>query len=278
MALVTNSLQVVLVLTLSVSLFLKTSTLLSHLSALRWSILIIGLIISWGAVMDIRQALDAQKILKQRTALEGTIQNVENLNHVLRAQRHDFLNHLQTVYGLIEMEEYEEANHYIEKVYGNIQSVSQMLRTANPSVNALLQVKLAFMEANGIAVSLNIKSAWQDLPIPGWEMCRVLGNILDNAIDAVKTVPFPKISIAITEDLKSFSFSISNNGPAIPQELQEKIFLPNVTTKAEGQGMGLFISRSILQKWQGALVLSTSPGTTTFMGSVIRQGDSLPAT
>ncbi len=268
MALITNVLQVILVLCLSLILFFKSSTLLAHLGAVRWSILFIGLIISWGAIMDIRQAFDAKKILKQRIALESTIENVENLNDVLRAQRHDFLNHLQTVYGLIEMEEYQEANGYIEEVYGSIQSVSQMLRTANPSVNALLQVKLALMNEKGIMVDLSITGSWENLTMPGWEMCRVLGNLLDNAIDALQETPLPKVTIEIGEDIKNFTFSVTNNGPEIDKQLQEKIFEANITTKSKGQGMGLYISKKLMNHYQGTLDLASFTQRTSFLGAL----------
>lgn len=267
-ALVANTLQIVLVLILALILFIKSSTLFSHLTVLRWFILFIGLIVSWGAIMDIRQAFDARRIAKQRLSLEKTIGDVENLNNTLRAQRHDFLNHLQTVYGLMEMDEFEEANLYIEKVYGEIASVSKMLRTANPSVNALLQVKVAAMEEKNISVSLNIKSSWEGLPIPGWEMCRVFGNILDNAQDALIGTPEPKVTIELTEDLKSFYFSISNNGPMIPEDIQETVFFPNITTKMTGEGMGLFISKKIMEKWQGSLSFTSDQFLTAFQGQV----------
>ncbi|NLB90862.1 MAG: GHKL domain-containing protein [Clostridiales bacterium] len=270
MAMVINLLQILLVLGLSIVFFIKSSTVLTHLRMVRWFVLFVGLLISWGAFVDIRQAMDARRISKQRIALENTLESVEKLNHVLRAQRHDFLNHLQAVYGLIEMEEYEEANDYIENVYGNIRSVSQMLRTANPSVNALLHVKLAQLEEKNIQVTLHIKSAWEALPVPGWEMCRVLGNILDNAMEALENSPSPSVVLELTEDLKDFTFSISNNGPVIPKETQQTIFLPNVTTKLSGQGMGLFISSKILNKWGGSLSFTSEATETVFTGKIPR--------
>ena len=72
------------------------------------------------------------------------------------------------------------------------------MKTANPAINALLQVKLAACEKAGIPVTLNIQSAWKDLPMPGWEMCKVLSNLLDNAIDALQEVEASQRSLTLT--------------------------------------------------------------------------------
>lgn len=63
-------------------------------------------VIIWGAVMDIREAMSTRRLLSQLDAMDDTIDAMEKLNNTLRAQRHDFLNHLQVVYSLMEMEEY----------------------------------------------------------------------------------------------------------------------------------------------------------------------------
>lgn len=142
-----------------------------------------------AAVMDIREAMSTRRLLSQLDAMDDTIDAMEKLNNTLRAQRHDFLNHLQVVYSLMEMEEYGEANSYIEKVYGRITAVSRVLKTASAPINALLQVKLAACEKAGVQVTLNITSTWKELPVSGWEMCKVLSNLIDNAIDAVADLP-----------------------------------------------------------------------------------------
>ncbi len=151
-----------------------------------------------------------------------------------------------------------------------------MLRTANPSINALLQVKLTAMEEKNIQVDLQIKSAWEKLPIPGWEMCRVFGNILDNAQEALNGAAAPAVSIELSEDIKSFYFSISNNGPMIPKEIQPTLFNPNITTKVTGGGMGLYISQAILKNWGGSLAFQSDENTTVFHGEIPKEAEAAP--
>ena len=226
--------------------------------------------IIWGAVMDIREAMSTRRLLSQLDAMDDTIDAMEKLNNTLRAQRHDFLNHLQVVYSLMEMEEYGEANSYIEKVYGRITAVSRVLKTASAPINALLQVKLAACEKAGVQVTLNITSTWKELPVSGWEMCKVLSNLIDNAIDAMADLPDGKkhLTITLTENLKEYVFSVANTGTSIPPDDQQRIFEPGVTTKSDGHGMGLFIVRETLRHYGGDIQVTSDAQETVFSGTV----------
>lgn len=164
------------------------------------------------------------------------------------------------------MGEYDEANAYIERVYGAITAVSRVMKTANPAINALLQVKLAVCEKAGIHTTVNIQSSWKDLPIPGWEMCKVLSNLIDNAVDALAEVTDRQLTITLTEDLRAFRFAVSNNGPMIPVKSQKDVFNPGVTTKAMGHGMGLYIVKKTLCDRGGDVTLVSNGQRTEFSG------------
>ena len=242
-------------------------------------ILVIGaaVVVSLGAVLDIRDALTARGMVNTMEAMEKSMGDMETLNNTLRPQRHDFLNHLQVVYTLMEMEEYGEANAYIEKVYGDITSLSRVMKTANPAINALLRVKLASCEKQQIRVDLEIRSAWKDLPMPGWEMCKVLSNLIDNASDALAEVENRNLRIELKEDLHAYRFRIENNGPMIPMAQQKNIFHAGVTSKARGHGMGLFIVRNTLKNYGGDIQVESVPGCTAFEGYVPRGSLQRPA-
>lgn len=204
--------------------------------------------------------------------LQDSLSRLENLNNTLRAQRHDFLNHLQVVYSLMEMDEFKSATEYIEKVYNDIQKVSRVLKTSNPAVNALLQAKLINCEKAGIAVDLNVTTQLKDLKIPSWEFCRVLGNLLDNAIYALREKKHDmNLKVELSEDLKSYFLKVIDNGSPIPADLLEKIFEPGFTTKGErGEGMGLAIGREIMKSYGGTLQVTSNSETTTFEACVPR--------
>ena len=263
MAIGANALQIALMVVIVIVAFAGTASY-----PVRFSILLAALVVIWGAVLDIRDAQRQQSLLRQIDSMDETIGAMEELNLRLRSQRHDFLNHLQVVYGLMQMKEYDEANSYIEKVYGEITALGQSLKTANAAVNALLQVKLGACDKAGIETQVSITSSWKELPIPGWEMCKILSNLIDNAMDALAAVPQPKLSIELTEDIRSFRFAVGNNGPAIPQDIRDRIFQPGVTTKADGHGMGLTIVKRTLENCGGGISVESEDGCTVFSGFV----------
>ncbi|MGB4657582.1 MAG: Spo0B domain-containing protein [Mobilitalea sp.] len=195
-----------------------------------------------------------------------SIQNLEELNTKLRSERHDYLNHFQVIYGLLELEEYEEIKNYINPVYKDILKVSKALKTAQPAVNALLQAKMEVAEKKGIDLFLEIRSDLRNLPIEPWNLCKVLANVIDNGITAVSAQEKEKsIWIEISEDLDHYTFLISNNGPEIDKNLINDIFKQGVTTKQEpNHGMGLAIALRIVQEAEGFIQVSSKPDKTIF--------------
>lgn len=237
-------------------------------------LLIIGGISVAGSILTIFLAAPIAKLDRKLEMLGKSLADINALNNELRAQRHDFLNHLQVVYSLIELKDYDAAHNYIETVYGDIQKVSRVLKTAHPAVNAILQAKTDMCEKRGIPVTLHITTALSDLCIPSWEFCRILGNIVDNAIYALEREqdrPDRQISITLREDLHHYFFEIANNGPAIPATLWKSIFEPGFTTKKQdGQGMGLAICRDIMEEYHGTLTVFSNAERTVFTGVIPR--------
>ncbi len=270
-AIVINALQILLILVMLFAVIIVPEIETSYRLMLTLT-LVASLVIVWGAVVDIREALHTRKLLTQLDDMDDTIDAMAEFNNTLRAQRHDFLNHLQVVYSLMEMEEYDEANAYIEKIYGRITSVSRVMKTANPAVNALLQVKVAACDREKIPVKLDITTKLNALEnaIPGWEMCKVLSNLIDNALDAMESLPLAErqLSISLTENLRQYCFCVENTGPDIPPEQLEDIFVPGFTTKGDGHGMGLFIVRKTLRDRGGDIAVTSGTGRTVFSGFV----------
>ena len=234
------------------------------------------LIVAWGAVLDIREALNAQRIADQARMLEEAYGQLESLNGTLRRQRHDFMNHLQVVFSLMELGDSGEAMKYVESVYGDIKKAGSVLKTAIPAVNALIAAKRQDCEERKIELDIKIGSGWQALPVPGWEMCRVLGNLIDNARDALdgdNRAYDKRITLSIDETAGAFTFSVANNGPAIPPELQGDIFQMGFTTKSAGHGSGLSIVREILENYGGEIAVSSDRESTCFRGTIPKLQD-----
>lgn len=229
----------------------------------------------WGASIDIQEALRTRRRVRTIYELQTTNNQMDALNLQLRAQRHDFLNHIQVVYSLLEMGESGEAADYLERIYSQLRTVSKVMRTRVTAFNALLQVKNAACEERGIHLELDIRTALEGLSVPPWEICCVIGNLMDNAMDALSGVRDGRIRLEARETLRQFTFAISNNGPAIPQSLRQHIFEAGVSTKGEGRGMGLSIVQKTLAEFDG--VIELLPGEETcFVVTIPREGRTLP--
>ena len=234
------------------------------------------LIVVWGAVLDIRDAVTTRRIAEQTQMIEEAYGQLENLNGTLRKQRHDFMNHLQVVFSLTELEEYGEAMQYIERVYGDIQRVGSVLKTSIPAVNALISAKHADCAERGIRFETEIASPWIGLTVSGWEMCRIFGNLIDNARDAITengATDGKYIRVVLGETPNSFIFSVSNNGPVIPDRHMPSIFLPGFTTKSDGHGSGLSIVSDIMAAYGGRISVESTDSETVFSGVIPKKAE-----
>lgn len=233
-------------------------------------VVIAALMAAWGASIDIQEAVRTRR--RERTISELQLSNgqMDALNLKLRAQRHDFLNHLQVVYSLLEMGESNEAADYLETIYNQLKSVSKVLRTRVTAFNALLQVKNAACEEKGIALEMDIRSTLDGLTVPAWGLCCIIGNLMDNAMDAVGGMRDGRIWLNVREDLHNFYFTVRNNGAPVPEEFRQSIFEPGVSTKGEGRGMGLSIVRQTLAEFGGTIALEDG-GETAFTVTVPKE-------
>lgn len=203
-----------------------------------------------------------------------SMNDLENLNRRLREQRHDYLNQLQIVYGLLELEEYEEAREYLKPVFKDIMKVNRALKTAQPAVNALLQAKMETAEKQGIDFYLEVGTQLSALSMEAWELCKVLGNLIDNAITAVGSKEYDpieepekerRITVEIRETGRNYQINVRNNGPVISEQDQKRIFQQGFTTKKEeGHGMGLAIVEAVLRENSGMIELYSDEDETVF--------------
>ncbi len=214
-----------------------------------------------------------RRLRKLYEDLQDSYRQLENLNSELRAQRHDYLNHLQVVYGLMELEEYDELLDYLQPVYKDMQKTGKALKTSKPAINALLKAKMDEAESRKIDFYIEVKSDLKNLEVEDWELCKVIANLLDNAMTALEEKEGEKkISLEIMEDKEGYRFDVSNNGPMILPEMQEMIFRQGISTKkGEGHGMGLYIVANVVKSYKGTIKLTSEENETTFSFSLPKE-------
>jgi two-component system, NtrC family, nitrogen regulation sensor histidine kinase NtrY len=120
-------------------------------------------------------------------------------------------------------------------------------------------------ENENIQVSWEIKPPDLEIVADNKQIAQVLINLLKNSVEALKNQPGGKIILKseINTDNKVF-ISVTDNGPGITNELLDKIFIPFFTTKENGSGIGLSLSRQIIQMHGGSLKVDSKPKKTTF--------------
>lgn len=120
-------------------------------------------------------------------------------------------------------------------------------------------------ENENIQVSWEIKPQDLEIVADNKQIAQVLINLLKNSVEALKNQPGGKIILKseINTDNKVF-ISVTDNGPGITTELLDKIFIPFFTTKENGSGIGLSLSRQIIQMHGGSLKVDSKPKKTTF--------------
>lgn len=124
----------------------------------------------------------------------------------------------------------------IEELFGQLQTL-----LAHPS--------LYFSWGHGITLTADIE-----------QLILVLTNLIRNAREATEGMPDARIEVKASESNGETYISITDNGPGIPEEQKEKIFLPFYTTKTNGSGIGLCLSRQIMRQHGGNLTLHTNHG------------------
>ena len=216
-----------------------------------------------------------ERLRRQQESLTESFYQLQKMNETLRGQRHDYLNHMQVVYGMLELEEYEELKRYLEPIYKNLMKTGKAIRTSIPAVNALLMAKMGETEKDDIDFYIEVKSDLKGLQIESWELCKVLSNLIDNGITALLDKEGErKLTLDISETREAYLFSVGDNGIPIPEERQTAIFFPGVTTKKEeGHGMGLYIVSNVLRENNGTIRLSSDEKQTVFTVELRKGGE-----
>ena len=253
MLLFINGMQFILGAALMLALQLDLLGYSESLLDLSIFLILLSSIVSFGGMIS---ATRYQKMI-----YEESIRNLEDFNTKLREQRHDYLNQIQIVHGLLELDEFEEAKNYLQPVFRDIMKVNRALKTSQPAVNALLRAKMEAAEQQGVDLYVEIGTQLNRLPLEPWEFCKILANLIDNAVTAAgQNEGEKRVFLRLQETPLEYRGSVQNNGPEIPETQQKLILGKGYTTKTgEGHGMGLHIVSSVLKQAGGNIRVTSSP-------------------
>jgi len=215
-----------------------------------------------GTVLVVRDRTDVELLTRQLDA-------VKLMSTVLRAQRHEFANRLHLLNGLLHNGNTEEAARFLEDLLqsGPLGSALPGIDTIrDPFLQAFLAAKAAVAREAGATLRIG-ENTWVPgrLVIPV-DVTTVIGNLLDNAIDAARTTPNPVkiVEVELLQDRSTLHITTADSGEGVAADFVDQVFIEGTSTKPAsdlpgGRGIGLALSRQIARSLGGDVRLS-SPG------------------
>lgn len=196
----------------------------------------------------------ADRLLEKRVAayqddlIEKHFEEVQSIYAKMRGWRHDYHNHIQALLALVGDD--DRTREYLWKLNKDLTEVDSVVKTGNVTVDAILNSKLTLIKSKDIPVDAVAKVP-DDLKISEIDLCAIIGNLLDNAIEAVLPLPpeerFIRIYIGMMK--AQLYISVTNSTASEPRKVGGKY----VSTKGEGRGVGLMRVDSIARRNGGTV-------------------------
>ena len=221
------------------------------------------------------RTVGAVAIFRNRTEMVRLAENLTGVNHVveaLRANTHEFMNKLHVILGLLQLEEYKEAERYVlELTKVRAQSVGGITgRIQEPAVAALLIGKLSRAQELRVVFRLDPSSHYPhgSRCLPTDAMISLLGNLIENAFDSFKNVAdgaVREVEVCVQEEQQGLLICVEDTGCGIPPKVRQRMFEQGFSTKGEGRGTGLALVQGIVQAYGGSVRVESVVGLgTTF--------------
>jgi two-component system, CitB family, sensor kinase len=212
-----------------------------------------------GSVTTLRDRTELVELQKELGVTRHT-------TDTLRAQAHEFTNQLHTISGLIQLGEYDDVVQYITALSkARAQLVDDVTsRIDDPALAALLIAKASLAAERGVALRISDASRLDRLDELAGDLVTVVGNLVDNALDAVGSAPDGWVEVHLQQHADTVEVIVSDSGPGIAPELAEEVFTRGFTTKtaANGgqRGFGLALTRLACTRRGGDVSVHNNDG------------------
>lgn len=197
----------------------------------------------------------------QQELIETHYREVDNMYRQIRGWRHDYRNHIQTMKAYAAAQDWDAIRHYLDLLDEDLTTVDTVIKTGNPMTDAILNSKISLAKARGIRVTadahipVKLKSSEIDL-------CCIIGNLFDNAIEASMQLPEEKRHIRVYMDMKNTQLYISFTNFTAGKKLKSagQLF---PSTKGAGHGFGLVRIDAIVERLDGYISRGSEDGAFT---------------
>ena len=205
-----------------------------------------------GAIASFRDMTEVRQLAENLTG-------VNRYADALRSQSHEFNNKLHVIYGLAFNDNKQELINYLEEIIGNKQAesgqISQFIK--DPIIAGFLNSKFSRARELGVSLSFKIDGVLAQIHdtsvIHG--LITILGNLIDNGIDAVQFLDDKQIDVLLMVNKDTFQIEINDNGDGISATDIQLIFQKGYSTKGNNRGIGLYLVLASIDELDGHIQL-----------------------
>lgn len=237
------------------SIYFINTELIKHLRIPQWQRILIVYSFTLLAILNlytVKNLFSALSTLRTTQIYKDNIKSLDNFINILRAQRHEFNNHLQIIWGLICVGKYDDAVRYIEQISENLKSTSKFYGLGCAELSALIFAKSSLAQKYDINFEFHYNVDFSNLKFDSMDLINICGNLIDNAFYYAKCSLSKYVVLEINDTGSQVEISITNSGSYIDDCKKEKIFELGYSTK-NSTGLGLFIVKSTVEKYGGQI-------------------------
>ena len=205
--------------------------------------------------------IDKQLASYQQELIETHYREVENMYRQIRGWRHDYRNHIQTMKAYAASGDWEAIKNYLDLLDTDLNTVDTVIKTGNAMTDAILNSKISLAKSKDIQVTADAHIPVK-LKTSEIDLCCIIGNLFDNAIDASMQLPADQRLIRVYMDMKGTQLYISFTNFTAGKKMAKVggIFR---TTKGEGHGFGLVRIDAIVERLEGYISRNSEDGAFT---------------
>ncbi|KGG81482.1 hypothetical protein Y919_00530 [Caloranaerobacter azorensis H53214] len=198
------------------------------------------------------------KLVSEKEMTKYRLYLSEEMNEKLRMYKHDFMNHLQIIQGLLELKKPDRAYEYLNNVSKEGKLIKQNCAIGIPELEAAIFTTISKAKEYGIDIKIESQELPEELPVNLYDLIKILVNLIKNAVYALKNAQgnYKELVIRIFSELDEIVFEVSNNVPIIPMEIRDRIFEKGFSSdNKEEKGLGLYIVKQLVNKNGGHIEL-----------------------